>query len=39
MTSSSEDMQRLHSRELNMIQEILQRMSKDDLELQLERYL
>ena len=37
MTSSSEDMQRLHLRELAMIQEILQRITKGDLEKQLER--
>ena len=37
MTSSSEDMQRLQLEELTMIKEILQKINKDDLELQLER--
>ena len=38
MTSSSEDMKRLHRRELDMINQILTRMSKDDLEKELLRF-
>jgi hypothetical protein len=37
MTSSSEDMQRLHTRELDMLRQILLRISKEDLEQQLHR--
>jgi hypothetical protein len=38
MTSSNEDMQRLHSRELDMVRQILQRISQDDLEQELHRF-
>jgi hypothetical protein len=39
MTSSSEDMLRLHTRELDMVSQILQRISKDDLEQELHRFV
>jgi hypothetical protein len=38
MTSSSEDMLRLHTRELDMVRQILQRISKHDLEQELHRF-
>jgi hypothetical protein len=37
MTSSSEDMQRLHNRELDMVRQILLRINKHDLEQELHR--
>jgi hypothetical protein len=37
MTSSSEDMLRLHTRELDMLRQILQRITKHDLEQELHR--